>query len=359
MSSRGARLILGIGLFWPLAGPVTAQSTQGNQSPAVNAQGNVAINYSLTLTEEQITGIVNKLAEKLRASGVAPAGLAASLRLVQVVPRLPTLNLYAIARNEAGTPVALQSGGLSARIGGREVSVEVSRKDEGIGIVFLVDCSASLNLRQFNLVKVSALAWIDSLGPLDRAAIVTFGERVQTVQDFTADKQALRAAIGKLAPRDQRTLLYQGLVRAIDFSRRPDATLPLRRAIVVLTDGLDDQQGSRGRQEVVDKLAVDPTPIYGIGASSQHNFSVDDALDDFEALAHASGGDFRRVDFTNLDKVYVELRRIAGETRHLTASCPDCSPDGRTAGIRLSIAEGSLRFTSERVTVRMVGADGR
>ena len=182
---------------------------------------------------------------------------------------------------------------------------------------------------------------------------------MKAVQDFTADKHALRAAIDQLVPRDQSTLLYQGLLQAIDLCRRPDATLPLRRAIVVLTDGLDDQQGGPGRQEVVDRLAVDPTPIYAIGASSQHSLSVDDALDDFEVLAHTSGGDFRRVDVQNLDKGYVELRRIAGEARHLTASCPDCTPDGRTTGIRLSIADGPLRFTSERVTVRMVGADGR
>src|SRR5215469_14560328 len=88
MSFRGASLFLVIGLLWPLAGPVTAQTTQGNQSPAVNARGNVAINYN-TLTEAEILQIAAKLDQRSRAGGAAPTGGLARLRLVQVVPRLP------------------------------------------------------------------------------------------------------------------------------------------------------------------------------------------------------------------------------------------------------------------------------
>ena len=147
------------------AGSVAAQqaattgnqaTTTGNQSPSVIAGGSSTIIYGLTqeqvtelatkLVQQQITELVETLENKRRASGAA-AGRPAMLRLVQVAPRLPTLNFYVIVQNEAGMPVALQSDELSARIGGREASVEISRKDEGIGIVFLVDSSASLNLK--------------------------------------------------------------------------------------------------------------------------------------------------------------------------------------------------------------------
>jgi hypothetical protein len=155
------------------------------------------------------------------------------------------------------------------------------------------------------------------------------------------------------------TLLYQGLVQAIDLSRRLDRNLPLRRAIVVLTDGLDDQQGGAGRQEVVDKLQLDPTPIYAIGAAPRNTTKVDEALKDFASLVRLSGGDYRRVnDIHNVDKGYLELRTIVRDTQHLVADCPMCDSDGSTRTARLVVSEGGAVVSSQTVTVRQVGQDG-
>ena len=63
---------------------------------------------------------------------------------------------------------------------------------------------------------------MDSLKPGDRAAIVTLGSSVNTVVDFTTDKSALKDLVARQVFRDQQTLLYQGLVQAIDLSRRLD-----------------------------------------------------------------------------------------------------------------------------------------
>ena len=283
----------------------------------------------------------------------------ATLRLTQVIPRLPVLNFYAIAEDQNGIPVDPRSAEFSALVGTNNVPVKLSGTAEGIAIVFLVDVSASLSAQQFGWIKADVLAWINALGPNDRAAIVTLGSHVRTVQDFTADKQALSDAMQPLGPHDQQTLLYQGLVQAIDLSRRLDASLPLRRAIVTLTDGMDDQKNGAGRQEVIDKLALDPTPIYGIGASAAKDRRVDQALKDFAALVRMSGGDFRSVNLQNLDRTYSELRQIVGATIHLTASCSPCAPDGTATVVRLLMTDGPQRLSSEGVNVRMVGADGR
>ena len=287
---------------------------------------------------------------------VAPA----TLRLAQVVPRLPTIHLYAIAQDESGRGLPLQSG-LSALIGGNSVPVSVSQQHEGIAVVFLIDISGSIRPPQFELIKRSVLAWIESLDPSDRAAVVAFGSSVSTRQDFTADKQLLRNAVTPLTAHDPKTLLYQGLVQAIDLSQRLDEHLPLRRGIVVLTDGLDDQQGGAGRQEVLDKLSVDPTPIYGIGASPEKSTAVDEALKSFSALVRASGGDFRRVDMLTLDKGYLELRNIVRATQHLIGECrnPPCAPDGSATVVRLFMDQGGARLSTAGVTVRAVGEGGK
>jgi hypothetical protein len=296
----------------------------------------------------------------------------ATLRLAQVVVRLPHTYLFASAQDENGNPFSGQWGKLSALIGPNHEKVDINQQPGGIGIVFLIDISKSLSPQQFAMIRESVHRWINLLGPNDRAAIVTFGSRVTTVVDFTADKSALISALANpaLKPSDQQTLLYQGLVQAIDLSRRLDPNLPLRRAIVVLTDGMDDQQGGAGRQEVLDKLAVDPVPIYGLGAAKRFDAKVDTALKDFSALVRASGGDYRPIvdismpmlDPGRLNEGYIGLRKIVDSTKPLSAECPQCAPDGSPIVIRLFMSCEDTRLTrlsSESVTVRSVDLEGK
>jgi hypothetical protein len=296
----------------------------------------------------------------------------ATLRLAQVVVRLPHTYLFASAQDENGNPFSGQWGKLSALIGPNHEKVDINQQPGGIGIVFLIDISKSLSPQQFAMIRESVHRWINLLGPNDRAAIVTFGSRVTTVVDFTADKSALISALANpaLKPSDQQTLLYQGLVQAIDLSRRLDPNLPLRRAIVVLTDGMDDQQGGAGRQEVLDKLAVDPVPIYGLGAAKRFDAKVDTALKDFSALVRASGGDYRPIvdismpmlDPGRLNEGYIGLRKIVDSTKPLSAECPQCAPDGSPIVIRLFMSYEDTRLTrlsSESVTVRSVDLEGK
>jgi hypothetical protein len=283
----------------------------------------------------------------------------ATLRLAQVVVRLPKIYLYASEQDESGKPFTREWGTPSTLIGPTYTKAEINPEPEGIAIVFLIDISKSLSKPQFELIRASVRAWIESLGPSDQAAIVTLGSNVKTVENFTGDKVKLNNAL-PLAPSDMQTLLYQGLVQAIDLSRRRDPDLPRRRAIVTLTDGMDDQKGGAGRQEVLDKLAIDPTPIYALGASAQNNARVDAALKDFAGLVRASGGEYRPGDIKSPDKGYNELRSIIRSTKHLVAECndPPCAPDGSPIVVRLFMSQDPVRLSSESVTVRLVNKYG-
>jgi hypothetical protein len=287
----------------------------------------------------------------------------ASLRLAQVVPRLPGIYYYAVAQDEAGGPMQIRPSDISALVGSERLPVAFNPQLDAdpVAIVFLVDISASLGPAQVGMIKKSLHDWIASLGGKDRAALVTLGENVKTVVDFTPNtpnKATLSDEVAKLVFRDQRTLLYQGMVRAIDLSKRLDESLPLRRAIIVLTDGMDDQQGGAGRQDVLDKLAIDPTPIYGIGASREKSPRVDEALKEFGAIVRASGGEFRRVEVNTLDQGYRYLQGIIAATRRMTARCDGCIPDGSTIVTRLYMTQGTTSLSSGSVTVRAVNEKG-
>jgi Mg-chelatase subunit ChlD len=294
----------------------------------------------------------------------------ATLRLVQVVPRIPTVNLYALAQAENGEPTPMNAGDLKALVGPETVSVTEAPKPEGIAIVFLIDVSGSMR-QGLDALKPAIQQWIGSLVPRiplaqsDWAAIVTLGSRVTTVADFTParDSQDLKGKIARLSATEPNTLLYQGMVQAVDLARRVDPNLPLRRAIVVLTDGQDDQQGGAGRQQVEDALSLDPIPIYALGAANGQQ-DVDKALKDFSALVYRSGGAYVRVDVTPRraippDQRIKTLQGFISSTQHFTAKCETCKPDGSRLAAWLRVIRGTVEVNSGTVTVLSVGEGGK
>ena len=111
-------------------------------------------------------------------------------------------------------------------------------------LVLLLDMSGStLNFRP--TLRQSALRFIDALGPEDRVEVVSFNDKVETLQHFTTDRKKIAFAITDLAKGRGNTYLY----KALDYSLRQLAKEGKRRkAIVVLTDGLDTEMSNLDRE---------------------------------------------------------------------------------------------------------------
>jgi len=293
-------------------------------------------------------------AQEAAPRAAEPSGLT-TLRVAQVIPRLPAVHVYAFLQDEQGEAFRPSADALSLQVRPANFSL-VEAPDDGVAVILLVDISRSLRPAQFALVQASLRAWIDSLRPNDKAAIITFGSSVRRVVDFTDDKAALKTAVDQLAAVDDRTLLYQGLLQAVDLAQQPGTNLTLRRGIVVLTDGLDDQEGGADVEAVRERLRIDPIPIYALGFSASGNARVDEGLKRLSGLVVASGGDYRRVSGQeNLDRGYLELHARVNAVVHYVATCPACEPDGRPAYFQLSMANGARSATT---TARLVNEDG-
>jgi hypothetical protein len=98
-------------------------------------------------------------------------------------------------------------------------------------------------------------------------------------------------------------------------------------------------------------------------AARRGMYNIDDACRSLaqKGLVRASGGDYRRIDLGRVREGYEELRRIVDSTKHLTAECkdPPCAPDGSAIVVRLFMAQGATRLSSESVTVRSVDLEGK
>lgn len=127
--------------------------------------------------------------------------------------------------------------------------------------VILLDTSGSMESRM-SLGRSAAIRFLDGLRPEDVAAVYNFDYRIERVQDFSSGRDLAPMAFGLRAK--GMTALYDAIVRAAE-------TLALRseqrKAIVVLSDGMDTQSKASSGKALEAALSVN-AGIYAVDMSA-------------------------------------------------------------------------------------------
>ena len=106
--------------------------------------------------------------------------------------------------------------------------------DAPFSLVLLLDMSGStINFRQ--QLKLASQRFLDALAPEDRVAVIQFNAEVKSLTGFTANREKTAYAI-EIAQGAGETHFYKALKYALKELEKEG---PRRKAIVVLTDGLD------------------------------------------------------------------------------------------------------------------------
>ena len=121
-------------------------------------------------------------------------------------------------------------------------------------VVMLLDMSGSTKSFRQN-IQLSASRFLDALGPEDRVAVIEFYSKVNLLNNFTANRNIAAHSIG-VANGSGHTDLYRGLLFALDKLSKEGNR---RKAIVVLTDGVDTDVQSDDRKFLA-KLSDDQIP---------------------------------------------------------------------------------------------------
>lgn len=278
-------------------------------------------------------------------------GLPASLKLSQACWAPPGLVAYLDLRDGEGGRIAeIKPEQLAASLGEAKLAVEqvqpFEKSGEGVAYIFLVDVSKSVKPAQFAPVRAALSDWADALQAKDRMAVLSFGEKVSEIADFTADKALLKQKIQALKPEDKQTALHQGLINAMELGRRADPSLPGRRAVVVLSDGLDDQAGGPTREEVLDKMASDRVPVYAMGLEHpKRGAKAGEGAKALGVFARTSGGDYIAVGSQPLGKVYAELRGRIRAVSAVRLDCAGCPADGSLRHLQITWQAGDVALS--------------
>ena len=122
---------------------------------------------------------------------------------------------------------------------GREQTISTFGAEETpFAAAVLLDFSGSMDKR-VSMARAAAIRFLDGLREEDVAAVYRFDSRVEQLQDYSASRDLAPLTFGMTAK--GMTALNDAVVRAAEYlSRRPET----RRAIVVLSDGYDNQSAA-------------------------------------------------------------------------------------------------------------------
>ena len=166
-----------------------------------------------------------------------------------------TLRVTVCDERTAETVTGLGAERFSVKDGSTPLQVlSVREPDTPVDTLLLVDASMV-----GNSVRPIADAVIDRLGEDDSAALVSFDESADLLQDFTSDQQALSRALDRIEygnlPR-----LHDGLFAAIDGGFEAGSN---RRAIIVLSAGAIARSRT-SEAEIIELARAKGVSIYSV-----------------------------------------------------------------------------------------------
>lgn len=136
-----------------------------------------------------------------------------------------------------------------------------SLQESPYAAVVLLDSSGSMEAR-FSLARSAAIRFLDGLRPEDVAAVYRFDSKVERVQEFSGGRDLAPMAYAIRAK--GMTTLNDAIVEA---SKTLTDRTEVRKAIVVLSDGMDTFSKASGDKAVESALAVGAS-IYAVDMSS-------------------------------------------------------------------------------------------
>ena len=295
-------------------------------------------------------------------------------------------DVISVNTNEVMLPVTVRDarGRLVSDLGRNDFKVFEDGRDQPLSdlalrqvpvdVVLMVDASSSVaqNLDDF---RRAVDGFATRLAPEDRISLIKFDDRVELVQDWTQSRFQLRRALSRIEP-GMFTRFNDALLLA---AKQQFASNKSRRAIIVLSDGIDSGRGATTFEMAVQTLLQAQAVVYVVsnteiqrgikkaeldsmsrGSESEIRFNqmkvrdleeglriLDASEERLSQLTVATGGRlYKPTSFDTLDSTYAE---VADELRHQYAlyyTPLNKTRDGSFRRVRVEITTPSYTATT-------------
>jgi VWFA-related protein len=192
----------------------------------------------------------------------------------------------------------------------------------------LVDASNSVRDR-FKFEQESAIEFLNqTIRPrYDKAFVIGFDVTPEVTQDFTDNTEALSSGVRSLRPGGG-TAMYDALYYACrDKLLKAEQPGPVRRAIILLSDG-DDNQSHVTREEAIEMAQRAEVIVYTISTNISGSIQRGDRV--LERIADATGGrSFEPFQLHDVANAFAEIQDELRSQYALTYKPADFRSDGR------------------------------
>lgn len=263
------------------------------------------------------------------------------LQITQVdTSQFPKVTVYVSVKDANGEPVAVPRSQLVLTENGQEMRLEeikgIGDSEEPLTTLLVIDISGSMNAAgKLDAAKEAAQAYVEQTRPNDLTGLLTFNTRIKYEQPITQDRKILLKAIRNLKARDD-TALYDALLEGIRILEG----LPGRKAIIALTDGMDNSSQSNPKK-VVESIGVSGLSISTIGlGDAKYNRGNLAGLDEaaLTYLAEHAGGVYGYAnDAASLTNLYERYGRSLQSEYALTYTSPSTLRDGVNRSLQVSL----------------------
>jgi VWFA-related protein len=284
--------------------------------------------------------------------------------VLTVDTNLVTLNFSVVDRKSGRGVQNLIGGDFKVFEDGTEQQItHFEAANAPFDLLLLVDLSGS-TAHVADLIHASARRFVDSVRASDRVGVVAFAAAPRVVSPLTSDKPLLRTRIDEMGAPQGDTKLYDAINYAIEYlsDNSPRAR---RRAVVLLTDGLDSAlpnvqgEGSaisyaelRRRVQEFDGL------FYSIATDNYEDpqspldvqpETYDLAWDRLEELTQTAGGLYYEADkLEDVASLYEKVVEDLGTVYSVSYSPTNKTRDGRWRAVRVRLPRRPEAITRGR-----------
>jgi VWFA-related protein len=268
----------------------------------------------------------------------------AQIKITQVDnSKFPQVTVYVSVTNTAGEPVGVDPATIQITENGQVMQPNNLNggNQGGVGpltTLLVIDVSGSMDKNgKIDGAKSAAKAYIDQMRPGDQAGVIAYNTQVNYVQQLTQDHAALTSAIDNLKTGGD-TAMYNALFTGEDTLK----DISGRKAIIVLTDGLDNHS-SHNATDVIGAIGKSGLSISAIGLGDPTTKSQQ-GLDEtgLKSLTQQAGGGYSFAgDPQSLTDLFQQYGRTLQSEYAITYTSPSTLRDGENRNLSVSLTGGA------------------